>query len=567
MIICEICKKEFEYINNLSKHINIHNITKQKYYDKYLKKENEGICKECGRLTKFENLGFGYRNFCGIKCSSRNIETLDKKQQTKKKEKTIIKKEIECKICNLKTVSLKALSQHIISHNITSKSYYDQYLKKENDGICKECKKETKFLSIRKGYQTFCNLKCSNINKDTKNKIKKQWNKTKVKQANKKREETNLKKYGVTICSKNKKVKRKNKETFLKNRIPKIIDLLKHLDIDIINLNTYSNMNSLLTFKCNKCNNLFTSTFFNLIQRMHKCNCTFEASRSSGEKELEDFLKEIMPNEEIICNSKLEGKEFDFLITSKKIAIEYDGLYWHSEKIHKNKEYHLNKTKLCNKYNYQLIHIFSDEWDFKKEIVKSRLKVILNTIKDFNKVYARNCIIKEIDFDSKKKFLDKYHLQGNDISRINIGAFYNNDLISVMTFSYGNISKGSRKKDYVFELSRFCVKPLFIIPGIASKLLTYFKRNYRWKNIFTYSDLRWSNGNLYYKLNFKSNGNTGPNYWYTKNGITRIHRFALRKTKFEDKKTPEWLLRYNEGYLRVWDCGSLKFILENKEDL
>ena len=164
--------------------------------------------------------------------------------------------------------------------------------------------------------------------------------------------------------------------------------------------------------------------------------------------------------------------------------------------------------------------------------------------------------------ESKYNHLNKFHIQGKDISRIRLGAFYNNVLLSVMTFSVPNISKGSKNKKDVWELNRFCSDYNYHIPGIASKFLTCFKRNYDWKEIFSYADRRWSNGNLYYKLGFNLEHITKPNYWYTK-GYVRIHRFNLRKKPTEPKEISELILRYNEGFRRVWDCGNLKFIIIN----
>jgi hypothetical protein len=159
--------------------------------------------------------------------------------------------------------------------------------------------------------------------------------------------------------------------------------------------------------------------------------------------------------------------------------------------------------------------------------------------------------------------LNKYHIQGKDNSNIKLGAFYNNELISVMTFSLGSIAKGSKSIKGIYELSRFCSNYNYHIPGIASKLLTYFKQNYDWKEIFSYADRRWSNGNLYKKIGFQLWSITKPNYFYIK-GLNRIHRFNLRKRPDEPKDITEWVLRQNEGYYRVYDCGHLKFIMENK---
>jgi len=131
-----------------------------------------------------------------------------------------------------------------------------------------------------------------------------------------------------------------------------------------------------------------------------------------------------------------------------------------------------------------------------------------------------------------------------------------------MTFSKGNISKGFKTFEGLWELNRFCSNPKYHIPGIASKLLKYFQRNYEWKEIFSYADKRWSNGNLYTKLGFEYVSDTKPNYWYIKD-IKRIHRFNLRKTENDPKDISEKLLRLNEGYNVIWDCGNLKYSLKN----
>ena len=59
------------------------------------------------------------------------------------------------------------------------------------------------------------------------------------------------------------------------------------------------------------------------------------------------------------------------------IAIEYNGLRWHSEEFNKDKNYHLNKLIKCNEKGIRLIQIFEDEWIEKQEIVLKKIKHIL----------------------------------------------------------------------------------------------------------------------------------------------------------------------------------------------
>ena len=361
-------------------------------------------------------------------------------------------------------------------------------------------------------------------------------------------ESGNIKKYGSENYMQS--------EIFKKRHFEEVLKILKKYNLKL--LSKYIKSNDIIKLKCQVCNNIFKTHHVYLVQGYGKCPICFPKTRSSGEIELFKFIQSL--NLEIIENSNkiIQPYELDIYIPDKSIAIEYNGLYWHNDNNIKNKNYHLDKTELCKSKSIQLIHIFEDEWIFKKEIVKLRLKQILG-ISSLIRVHARKCEIKEISPTVKNEFLNKFHLQGEDKSKRKLGAFYNDELVSVMTFSKGNISKGSKNLDGIYELSRFCSK--YHIPGIASKLLSHFKRNYDWKEIFSYADRRWSDGDLYYKLGFELTHITKPNYFYTK-GTTRLHRFNFRKKYNEPKNIPEWILRLQDGYYQIWDCGHYKFILK-----
>jgi len=378
-------------------------------------------------------------------------------------------------------------------------------------------------------------------------------------------EKTNLHKYGNTNPALSKIIKEKIKKKSILRRRNIIKEQTKtKLNLEIIS--EYNNQNEEILFKCLKCGHIFKDTYFNVFQRMYPCpKCRPKNyNTSSYEKEIFNFLKEFLSSD-ILINDRniIPPKELDIYIPDKKIAIEINGVRWHSDIFGINKFYHLNKLIICQKQNIQLIHIFEDEWLYKQNIVKARLKQILGCF-DGQRIHARKCIIKEISPKIKNEFLEKYHLQGKDNSIVKLGAFYNNELVSVMTFSHGNISKGSKPEKDIWELNRFCSNYNYHIPGIASKLLTYFKRNYSWKEIFSYADRRWSVGNVYEKLGFEFIRNTTINYWYTK-GNERIHRFNLRKRNDEPENITEWELRKNEGYSRIWDCGNLKYTMKRKE--
>lgn len=298
--------------------------------------------------------------------------------------------------------------------------------------------------------------------------------------------------------------------------------------------------------------------------RCPKCNVV---GTSIQENSIVEFLKTVYKND-IVTNSYdiIPPKELDIVLPDINLAIEYCGIYWHSELAGKDRLYHLNKLNECNKKGLNLLTIFEDELIFKKDILESVLKNKAGVSK--NKIYARKCHVKEITTLQAREFCEQNHLQGYTGSSIKLGLFYDEALVSVMTFSKQSIAKGQKHKANYWELARFCNKINHQVVGGASKLLKYFERNYNWEKITSYADRRWSDGSMYYKLGFNFEKFTKPNYWYFKNSsIDRIHRFALRKRPDEPKDKTGWGLRQSQGYNRIWDCGNYRFVkYKEKED-
>jgi hypothetical protein len=280
------------------------------------------------------------------------------------------------------------------------------------------------------------------------------------------------------------------------------------------------------------------------------------------EQNVVNFLKEQYHKEifwhELLNKRIISPLELDVYIPEKKLAIEFDGLYWHSEESGKDKKYHLNKTELCEKQGIQLIHIFEDEWLMKHDIIKSRLKNLLGI---YDKtIYARKCEIKKVDSKLSKEFQEENHIQGSVNAKIHLGLFYKNELISLITFG-----KCRFDKKHEWELLRFCNKLGYHVPGSASKLLKYFEKNYKPKSLVSYADRRWSIGKVYKKLGFKFLHNSNPNYWYFNKNRKRFSRINFQKYKlknllenFDENKTEVENMKAN-GYNRIFDCGNMVF--------
>ena len=239
-----------------------------------------------------------------------------------------------------------------------------------------------------------------------------------------------------------------------------------------------------------------------------------------------------------------------------------------------NVEQHLASSKhyakfkeFCDQQSIKVLFIFEDEWKHNAKLVLQKIKHIVR-LNNISKVFARKCTVKEISIQDKGVFLEQFHIQGSCGSAINLGAYYNDELVAVMTFSNPRIAMN--KKDVgnktQWELVRFATIDKYHIVGIASKLLSHFENNYKWKIIYSFADRRWSDGNVYYKLGFSLDRVNKPEYFYIIDGV-RKHRYGYRKDVLREKFTWQYKSNLTEyqnmlafGYDRVWDCGTLKFI-------
>ena len=285
---------------------------------------------------------------------------------------------------------------------------------------------------------------------------------------------------------------------------------------------------------------------------------------SIAEEEIIDFLQKTISNVTIERRNRkiIKPYELDIFIPQYNIAIEYDGLIWHCEKYNDNNKLHLYKTECCLKHGIKLIHIFEDEWLNKQNIIKSRIKNILGLSQ--KRIYARQCILKQIQMNEAKNFLEDNHIQEHVNGSNYYGLYYNDELVSVMTFGKLRKNLGRNNEEDSYELLRFCNKLNTTVVGGASKLLKHFIKEVKPKKIISYADRRWSNGNLYKTLGFTHTHNSKPNYFYvSKNGKKRENRFKYRKSELIkqgfDKNKSEHQIMLEQQMYRIYDCGTMVF--------
>lgn len=285
------------------------------------------------------------------------------------------------------------------------------------------------------------------------------------------------------------------------------------------------------------------------------CSHTF----SRAEEDLRQFITSLgVINEKIKLANR---KEIDIYCPEKKVGFEYNGLQWHSEN-KRGKDYHLDKLLAAEEEGITLIQIFEDEWLTKTEIVKNRIRSILGFSE---RVYARQLLINKVEWPEAGEFLGKTHIQGAGAPTILCYALkdkYNN-LVSLMTFAKLRFEKGS---DTEYELMRYCSTGTVV--GGFSKLLKAFFKEITCTKLVSYSDRRWSVGNVYSVNGFTKESSSPPGYFWCK-GANRYNRVGFQKHKLSEKLSvfnPDLSETENciaNGYFKVFDCGMDKWILNN----
>lgn len=297
-----------------------------------------------------------------------------------------------------------------------------------------------------------------------------------------------------------------------------------------------------------------------LLKYAHKygLDTKFVSSTSSYEQE----LCVLFPNTFKKDRTILKPKEIDLYSPEHKIGIEFNGNYWHSD-AKKDKYYHQNKSLEAIGKGIFLYHIFEYEWldERKKLIIISQLKNLLKQNTFY--IYARKCIIKEVSSKDSREFLNNNHLQGYCNSKVRLGLYYNDELVSLMTFGKPRFNKKCE-----WELLRFCNKLNTSVVGGASKLFKHFVDTYKPSNMLSYSNIAKTTGKMYEKLGFENNGVTQPDYVWVKS-FTVLSRYqcqvkVLKEQGFDVKVSEDDTMR-QRGFFKLYSCGNNIWSIKFKE--
>lgn len=296
-------------------------------------------------------------------------------------------------------------------------------------------------------------------------------------------------------------------------------------------------------------------------RRINEHGIEISHTSSVMETELYEYIRSIYKGT-IIRNSRkiIDGYEIDIFLPEEKIGFEFNGVYWHSS-VHKEKSYHQKKSLKCAENGILLIHVWEDDWVLKKEVVKNKIKSKLS--KQEERVYARKTVVKEVERYEIEHILENYHIQGKTTASKWYALMYDGQ--PVATIGIKNIGDG------VWDLVRFA-SSVSVVGGF-SKLLSHFKKSNDWSEIITFAHMDYSVGGMYEKSGFERHSITQPALWYVRRGV-RHRREKFMKHKLPDimgdlfdETMTEWENMLKIGYVRLFDAGSIKYVMKKENPL
>jgi hypothetical protein len=441
---------------------------------------------------------------------------------------------------------------------------YHEWCVSNPDKVKKKAKKVSEFYKAHPEVAASNGKKCSQWYKNNPDKVKKrsekytQWCKD------------NPQEVAEKIST---PVKNSHKKKRIASITDEILSVVHPDDIEkLLNGEFHSCSTDWIRVKCPQCGNYDYHPVSNVIKYRTKSldlklckDCAGVITTSKSESEIAEYISTIY-NGECIRNSRdiISPLELDLYYPEKKIAIEFNGIYWHSE-MHKPYNYHFNKFKLCKEAGIRLISIFEQDWKFKCDDVKN---ILDEAFLDLKSIYARKCKIRSLSRKEKSSFINEYHFYGDSCQgTISYGLFYEDSLVSVMTFGKLRGQNSLRNNEGCYELVRYVTKRGLVIVGGASKLIKHFISDYSPNYILCYSDNDFFTGNIYGSLGFtlKSLGEKSIDYQWCNNSdvLSRQQCMPYKLlNKFPEYQSvqitgsKERFIMNDLGYYRVYRCGN-----------
>ena len=290
-------------------------------------------------------------------------------------------------------------------------------------------------------------------------------------------------------------------------------------------------------------------------------HCNASTYVSKPEQAIADFISANgftvkQSDRSLLKGSGIGAKEIDIVVPEAKLAIEFNGLYWHTENCGKDSQYHYNKWEAVSQTGYQLIQIWEDEWVKNPELVKNMILHKLGA-STMPKLFARKTKVVVLSTGDTRNFLEQYHIQGFASGSYYYGlADATGNILAVLVLK--------REANNRLNIIRYATAANVV--GGFTKLLKYVERNHEVKSFVTFSDNCVSDGGLYRNSGFVAEKELPPDYRYLWRG-ERKHKFQYRLKRFktddlllwEDGLTEKELAKLNKLH-RIWDAGKTRWV-------
>ena len=465
-------------------------------------------------------------------------------------------------LVEIRKSSRKMQSNYLAKHNLLDKintiiPEEHWKIKEKIDKIIQNDYKQCYCGKLTKPSSQWCSSYCKDQSLEVKNKISEKNTKN-AKERMIKTKKTVMERYGVSHVQQVASIKEKTMKSNAVHHEQWIKDTFTRygLNYDEFNnpeiIESLCKTTSVTRLSLLHFNGMPVNTLFRFIYRVCP-DIEIEHHISGGEKELANYIKSL--GFDIIKNDRVQIKpyEIDVYVPAKKIGFEFNGLYYHKG----NKNKHKEKMNMCLDNNISLIQIFEDEWAFKNNIIKSMIKSKLGLN---NKISARATTFKEVSNKEAKQFLEDNHIQGF-INGQHYGLYLKNQLVSIITIGKCRYYDGQ-------EILRYCSLVNYNVIGGFSKLLKNVKLVAGVSEIYTFADLRFSNGSTYEKYG-KLIKVTEPGYfWYHTKTIQRTSRYQSQKHKLPKLLGDKFDLSKSEnqnmidaGYEKIYDCGHKLYLV------
>lgn len=505
-----------------------------------------------------------------------------------------------CPICGAELSSFsRGRTFHARAHNLSSECLY-RLTFPEHRAICEcspECEKTTSWKGWEHGYARFAKGHCSSESKadGTAKRLAKlrsgeiaHWSKGKTKEtdarlaASGKKASTTLREKSLSgefvpwVLGKTKfthtsiaRAIEKRAHTFESQGFPNRTDtatLIAQISSSLgeaweilSGLDTLdersTNVAHALTLRCRKCELISARSVYNIVRhRSLKCSRCNAGQASAAQNEIFEWVVSLGVKAYNSDTGTIPGWELDVSVPDAKFAIDFNGLYWHSELVQKNKSQHNVKSRIALKHGIRLFHVFEDEWRDKRDIVKSMVMHRLSMSP--TRIFARKCSITILDSKDARDFFAASHIDSHTRCTIAFGLVKDGELVAALS-----LRKPFHKKWHNrFEVARFATKLNVSVIGALGKLTARAKEWAREQGavgLLTYADTRFGGAECYGNSGWVDDGFTGIGFWWT-DCVNRTNRFSTRASSEES----EGEVALRKRVVKIWGCQNRRFLVD-----